>query len=132
MTKLPEKTIPISELKQQLLNELAHLASANRALKHGHGPKMEWLPVAKGIENIVGIIRKLQARGEKISIPIKLDALSPDMRTMLELNPTVGKFFEQAALKEELLKKHGHEKLKQYRTRKRKLPSPRLPKKKPF
>ena len=127
MTKLPEKTIPISELKQQLLNELAHLASANRALKDGHGPKMEQLPVAKGIERIVKIVSQLQARGEKISIPIKLDALSHDMRTMLELDQTVGRFFEQAALKEELLKKHGHEKLRQFRTRKKRLPRPRLP-----
>ncbi len=107
MPNLPKKTISTEELKQQLLNELAYLASANRALKNGHGPKMETQPVAKGIENVVEIVKKLQARGEKITIPIKLEKLSYDMRTMFEMDPTVGKFFEQAALKEELLKKHG-------------------------
>ena len=93
---------------------------------------MEVQPVAKGIENVVNIVKKLQLRGEKITIPIKLEKLSYDMRIMFELDPTVGKYFEQAALKQELLKKHGHEKLIKYRTRKKRLPRPRLPKKKPF
>jgi hypothetical protein len=122
-----EKNIPTEKLKEQLRGELAQFALTDRRLKAQQGPIMEQQPVAENIERIVKIVKKLQGRGEQIRIPINLAELHPDLRTMLEINPEVGTFFQQAALKEHLLKKHGREKLARYKARARRLPRPRLP-----
>lgn len=136
MAKLPEKTVPTSELKRRLWQELGSLELVNLAIKAGQGPKIEQQPVAETIERIVKIVSQLQARGKKIVIPIKLNELSPGLLSELELNTTVGRFFEQEALRKKLLERHGVEKLRGYQASKkagqRRLSRPALLKKKPF
>ncbi len=132
MPNLPEKIVPTQKLKKQLLQELAGLSSVNKALKAGYGPGIEQKPVMESVERVIGILEQLQARKETIKIPIRTEELSPELWGVFASNKKVGRFFEQATLKEELLKKHGREKLERYKTRKRRLQRPALHKKKPF
>ncbi|MCK4884229.1 MAG: hypothetical protein KAS30_05130 [Candidatus Diapherotrites archaeon] len=132
MTNTPAKNVSTTQLKKELSQELKQLAITNSALKAGYGSRIEILPSVKGIEKIVEIMSLLHTRGEKIAIPIKMEFASPELWAVFENNPKVGKFFQQAAFKEELLKKHGYKKLKKYKMKKKTLPKPMLHKKKPF
>src|SRR3989338_4656238 len=114
MVKPLAKRQSIQELTQQLSEAYAALLLQKEffELNKPHYPTE---PVRAELYKFVNALEQLHAKGRRIKVDI-----SQLPEEFLHLNEKSWQFIEQARLKEELLKKHGPEKLERFRNRKRK------------